>query len=176
MITLFRLLAILCLFYNVSVYAVNCYQDQRGGNTQIRGTLPSFRIPENAQPGQKIWESDDVNVTVYCDNATGWRADDPAENIYAWIKMPAINSADILNNPYLTFGVTYNGVDYEDSDVGIDTFACLDKYEQYYGGIYHDPVCNGSTLQKNVTFNARFRAYVKFKARPAVDQTWILAW
>ncbi|UGD64099.1 fimbrial protein [Escherichia coli] len=172
MITLFRLLAILCLFYNVSVYAVNCYQDQRGGNTQIRGTLPSFRIPENAQPGQKIWESDDVNVTVYCDNATGWRADDPAENIYAWIKMPAINSADILNNPYLTFGVTYNGVDYEDSDVGIDTFACLDKYEQYYGGIYHDPVCNGSTLQKNVTFNARFRAYVKFKARPAVDQTW----
>ncbi|HFG3318790.1 TPA: pilus assembly protein, partial [Escherichia coli] len=44
MITLFRLLAILCLFYNVSVYAVNCYQDQRGGNTQIRGTLPSFRI------------------------------------------------------------------------------------------------------------------------------------
>lgn len=24
---------------------------------------------------------------------------------------------------------------------------------------------------KNVTFNARFRAYVKFKARPAVDQT-----
>lgn len=60
-------------FYNVSVYAVNCYQDQRGGNTQIRGTLPSFRIPENAQPGQKIWESDDVNVTVYCDNATGWK-------------------------------------------------------------------------------------------------------
>lgn len=41
-------------FYNVSVYAVNCYQDQRGGNTQIRGTLPSFRIPENAQPGQKF--------------------------------------------------------------------------------------------------------------------------
>lgn len=107
MITLFRLLAILCLFYNVSVYAVNCYQDQRGGNTQIRGTLPSFRIPENAQPGQKIWESDDVNVTVYCDNATGWRADDPAENIYAWIKMPAINSADILNNPYLVMLPTY---------------------------------------------------------------------
>ncbi|NYY74453.1 hypothetical protein DMH88_07375 [Escherichia coli] len=39
MITLFRLLAILCLFYNVSVYAVNCYQDQRGGNTQIRGNF-----------------------------------------------------------------------------------------------------------------------------------------
>ena len=111
-------------------------------------------------------------MTLYCDNATGWRADDPAENIYAWIKMPAINSADILNNPYLTFGVTYNGVDYEDSNVAIDTFACLDKFEQYYDGFYHNPVCNGRTLQKNVTFNARFRVYVKFKSRPVVDQTW----
>lgn len=109
--------------------------------------LPS-EFQKTPSRDKKFGESDDVNVTVYCDNATGWRADDPAENIYAWIKMPAINSADILNNPYLTFGVTYNGVDYEDSDVGIDTFACLDKYEQYYGGIYHDPVCNGSTLQK----------------------------
>ena len=39
--------------------------------------------------------------------------------------------------------------------------------EQYYNGYYYDPVCNGSTLQKNVTFNAHFRVYVKFKSRPA---------
>lgn len=54
MITLFRLLAILCLFYNVSVYAVNCYQDQRGGNTQIRGTLPSFRIQKTPSRDKKF--------------------------------------------------------------------------------------------------------------------------
>ncbi|MCZ8784010.1 pilus assembly protein [Escherichia albertii] len=172
MIKLFRLLAILCLFFNISAYAVDCYQNNHGGNTRIIGELAAFRIPENAQPNQKIWESGDINVTVYCDNAPGWTQGNPTEDVYAWIKMPAINSADVLNNPYLTFGVTYNGVDYENSNVGIDTFACLDKYEQLYSGIYHDPVCNGTTLQKNVTFNARFRVYVKFKSRPTTDRTW----
>lgn len=171
MITLFRLLAILCLFFNVSAFAVDCYQDGYRGTTLINGDLPAFKIPENAQPGQKIWESGDINITVYCDNAPGWTTDNPSENIYAWIKLPQINSADMLNNPYLTFGVTYNGVDYEGINERIDTHACLDKYEQYYNGYYYDPVCNGSTLQKNVTFNAHFRVYVKFKSRPAGDQT-----
>ncbi|HBC9289535.1 TPA: pilus assembly protein [Escherichia coli] len=86
--------------------------------------------------------------------------------------MPAINNADVLNNPYLTFGVTYNGVDYEANNFGIDTLACLDKFEQYYGGYYHDPICNGTSLQKSVTFNARFRAYVKLISRPPTDITW----
>lgn len=171
MITLFRLLAILCLFFNVSAFAVDCYQDGYRGTTLINGDLPTFKIPENAQPGQKIWESGDINITVYCDNAPGWSSNNPSENVYAWIKLPQINSADMLNNPYLTFGVTYNGVDYEGTNEKIDTHACLDKYEQYYNGYYHDPVCNGSTLQKNVTFNAHFRVYVKFKSRPAGDQT-----
>ncbi|HCQ4572568.1 TPA: hypothetical protein OKV73_000215 [Escherichia albertii] len=65
MIKLFRLLAILCLFFNVSAYAVDCYQNNHGGNTRIIGELAAFRIPENAQPNQKIWESSDINVTVY---------------------------------------------------------------------------------------------------------------
>lgn len=55
MITLFRLLAILCLFFNVSAFAVDCYQDGYRGTTLINGDLPAFKIPENAQPGQKIW-------------------------------------------------------------------------------------------------------------------------
>ncbi|EOT8593153.1 pilus assembly protein, partial [Escherichia coli] len=169
MITLFRLLAILCLFFNVSAFAVDCYQNSKTSNpiNTINVTLPTFKIPENAQPGKKIWESGDVNITVYCDNATGWTRNNPTEDIYAWIKLPAINSTDMLNNPYLTFGVTYNGMDYEGINEGIDTNGCLDKYEQIYSGIYHDPVCNGSTLQKGVTFNAHFRVYVKFKSRPA---------
>ncbi|EHG6156571.1 pilus assembly protein [Escherichia fergusonii] len=173
MITLFRLLAILCLFFNVSAFAVNCYQNSKTDNpiNTINVILPTFKIPENAQPGQKIWESGDVNITVYCDNATGWTRSNPTENIYAWIKLPAINSTEMLNNPYLTFGVTYNGIDYEGINEGIDTNACVDKYEQLYNGIYHSPVCNSSTLQKGVTFNAHFRVYVKFKSRPAGDQT-----
>ena len=56
MITLFRLLAILCLFFNVSAFAVDCYQDGYRGTTLINGDLPAFKIPENAQPGQKIFQ------------------------------------------------------------------------------------------------------------------------
>ncbi|MCV5639339.1 pilus assembly protein, partial [Escherichia coli] len=32
MITLFRLLAILCLFFNVSAFAVDCYQNSKTSN------------------------------------------------------------------------------------------------------------------------------------------------
>lgn len=41
MITLFRLLAILCLFFNVSAFAVDCYQDGYRGTTLINGDLPA---------------------------------------------------------------------------------------------------------------------------------------
>ncbi len=83
MITLFRLLAILCLFFNVSSYAVDCYQNAKNGPITITADIPSFRIPENAKPGQKIWESSDINVTVYCDNAPGWTKNNQTENIFA---------------------------------------------------------------------------------------------
>ena len=43
MITLFRLLAILCLFFNVSAFAVDCYQDGYRGTTLINGDLPAFK-------------------------------------------------------------------------------------------------------------------------------------
>lgn len=65
MIMLFRLLAILCLFFNVSSYAVDCYQDQNKGPILIQKAMPPFKIPQNAQPGQKIWESDDISVHVF---------------------------------------------------------------------------------------------------------------
>ena len=86
MITLFRLLAILCLFFNVSAFAVDCYQDGYRGTTLINGDLPAFKIPENAQPGQKIWESGDINITVYCDNAP-----DGQQTIHQKISMPGSN-------------------------------------------------------------------------------------
>lgn len=172
MINLFRLLALLCVFHSASTFAVDCYQNSKGGETNVTSVVPAFTIPANAKLGQKIWESSDISVTVYCDNAPGWSKNNPTEDIFAWIKLSAFNSDDILNNPYLTFGVTYAGVDHEINGEGIDTHACLDKFEQYYDGIYHDPVCNGSTLQKSVTFNARFRLYVKLKALPQTETTW----
>ena len=72
----------------------------------------------------------------------------------------------------LLFGVTYDGVDYEGINQGIKTGACLDRIDQKpLPNIYHDPVCNGSVLQKNVSFNARFRLYIKVKAIPPDSST-----
>ena len=165
MITLFRLLAILCLFFNVSSYAVDCYQDKNKGPTLIQKAMPPFRIPQNAQPGQKIWESDDISVHVFCNNAGDWSASAPTETIHAWIKLSEFNDPVVLNNPYLKFGVTYNGQDFEANGQGIDTRACLDR-KNATGNQYTTKACNGTTYQKNVEFNARFRLYVKLLAIP----------
>ncbi len=168
---LFSFLALLTCLFSLPSWAVDCYQNSKGGLTEAKIELPSFTIPSDITLNQKVWESPDITMTVYCDNATGWSKSNQTEDLYAWIKLSAFNSTEVLNNPYFTFGVTYNGADYEGNDQGIDTGACLDKFEQYYDGIYHDPVCNGSTLQKNITFNARFRLYVKVKAIPPDSTT-----
>ncbi|EGQ5291427.1 pilus assembly protein [Enterobacter sp. DTU_2021_1002640_1_SI_PRY_ASU_LCPMC_013] len=162
----YLLFGIILFISSFSSWAVDCYQNNKGGATTYTANLPSFTVPSNAVLGSKIWESSDVNITVYCDNAPGWTKTVQTEDIFAWIKLSKVNSADVINNPYFTFGVSYNGVDHEMTDEGIDTGACLDKYEEYYDGIWHNPVCNGSTLQKSITFPARFRLYVKLKAFP----------
>ncbi|MDM4205642.1 pilus assembly protein [Klebsiella spallanzanii] len=164
-------LALLTCLFSMPSWAVNCYQNSKGGLTEAKIDLPSFTIPSDITLNQKVWESPDINITVYCEDASGWSKSTQTEDLYAWIKLSAFNSTEVLNNPYFTFGVTYNGADYEGTDQGIDLNVCLDKHDEYYGGTYHNPVCNGSTLQKNMTFNARFRLYVKVKAIPADSTT-----
>lgn len=160
---LFGIIICICSF---SSWGVDCYQNSYGGATKYTANLPSFTVPSNATIGSKIWESSEINITVYCDNAPGWTRNNQTEDIYAWIKLSQVNSPDIINNPYFTFGVNYNGADHEMTDEGINTGACLDKYEQFYSGFWYYPVCNGSTLQKSITFPARFKLYVKLKTFP----------
>ncbi|WP_449404758.1 pilus assembly protein [Klebsiella grimontii] len=165
-------LALLACLFSFPAWAVDCYQNTYGGPVSATLTLPPFTIPNDIQLGKKIWESSDINITVYCDKASEWSPSNPTENIYAWIKLSAFNSGDVLNNPYFTFGVTYAGVDYEGINQGINTGACLDRIDQApIPNVYHDPVCNGSSLQKNITFNARFRLYVKIAAIPPDSST-----
>ncbi|MCS2167435.1 fimbrial protein [Scandinavium manionii] len=151
-----------------NTWAVDCYQNHKGGKIEYKMQLPTFTVPSDAVLGAKIWESPDFNITVYCDNAAEWHSSNQTEELYAWINLTdaSVNDPAVINNPYFTFGVTYNGVDHESLDEGINTNECLDKYESIYDGIYHDPVCNGQTLQKSTTFNARVRLYVKLKAIP----------
>ena len=167
MIMHFRLLAILCLFFNVSSYAVDCYQNERFGNIEINKPMPAFKVPQDAKPGQKIWESDDIATTVFCNRAVNWSESNPYENVHAWIKIAEFNDPSVINNPYLTFGVTYNGQDYEGNNQGIDTGYCLDRPSPYQ--IVTNTCTNTGVLQREITFNARFRLYVKLKQYPPKD-------
>ncbi|HDS4423644.1 TPA: pilus assembly protein, partial [Enterobacter cloacae] len=107
-------IALLCLFSS-SAWAMDCYKDSLGGQSLVTTTLPTFTVPANAPAGQKIWESGDLLVTVYCDHATRDStkpvSQDPwSEHVYAYI-LDSFHNTDSLmtNNPYLAFGVTYNG-------------------------------------------------------------------
>ncbi|WEF29863.1 pilus assembly protein [Klebsiella aerogenes] len=168
--TLFRLCCLLLALFIAPAWAVECYQNNAGGLTSVTATLPAFTIPNDAQIGKKIWESPDINITVYCQNASGWRIIETTEEVYAWVKLPELNGSDVLNNPYFTFGVTYNGADHEGIREGIPTHTCMDRYSDS-SKAYHAPDCNGTTLQKNITFPARFRLYAKLKAFPPDDKT-----
>lgn len=162
---------VICCMFSSSAWALNCYKDSSGGASLVTTTLPAFTVPANAPQGQKIWESGDLLVTVYCDSATRDNtkpvSQDPwSENVYAYI-LDSFHNTDSLvtNNPYLAFGVTYSGVDYDTPDIKIDTGACLDRKDDKWGN-YSVAECNGTTIQKNVTFTVRFRLYVKLKAVP----------
>ncbi|BBT92284.1 pilus assembly protein [Enterobacter mori] len=164
------LIAIFCLFSS-SAWALNCYKNGPGGSSEFTTTLPAFNVPANAPPGQKIWESGDLLVTVYCDSATRDHKksvqDDPwSEDIFVYI-LDSYHNTDsmVTNNPNLAFGVTYNGIDYDTPDIKIDTGACLDKMEDNTRK-YQVAACNGTTIQKSVSFTARFRLYVKLKTVP----------
>lgn len=166
----FAVIALLSLFSS-SAWALDCYKDSKGGANVVNTTLPWFTVPANAPAGQKIWESGDLLVTVYCDNASrdhtkSVQQDPWSENIHAYI-LDSFHNTDslITNNPYLAFGVTYNGVDYDIPDIKIDTGACLDKMDDFDKSYKH-AACNGSTIQRNVTFTVRFRLYVKLKTVP----------
>jgi hypothetical protein len=177
--TLFAVITALLCLCSSSAWAVDCYKDARGGGSVVTTTLPAFTIPTNATIGQKVWESGDLLVTVYCDNATRDHTkpveQDPwSEDIFAYI-LDSFHNTDSLvtNNPYLAFGVTYNGVDYDTPDIKIDTGACLDKRPDS-NNRYDYAECNGITPQKSTTFSVRFRLYVKLRSIPTQPSEYTL--
>jgi hypothetical protein len=67
------LFTLLMALFSSSSWAVDCYQRVHGGPTDYTVTLPPFMVPVDAPLGSKIWESRDINITVYCDNARAGR-------------------------------------------------------------------------------------------------------
>ncbi|MEO3990220.1 type 1 fimbrial protein [Pseudocitrobacter cyperus] len=172
---------LLCLFALIlltmlplrSALAVHCYLGSSGGSVEGYSNIEPFAVPSNARPGDKIWESNDIKIPVYCDNGT---ADNMmSEDIYAWL-----NPYHSVNDPYYQLGVTYEGVDYDASQgsIGIDTRQCLDNQKlsiytpaQIKASGWEDRLCskNVNDIHFSRTFTARMRLYVKIITMPPHD-------
>ena len=118
------LLLVICLLFLPlkSALALNCYFGTSGGTVEKSEAIQPFAVPGNAKPGDKIWESDDIKIPVYCDNNTNGNFE--SEHVYAWV-----NPYPGVQDRYYQLGVTYNGVDY-DANQGksrIDTNQCIDS-------------------------------------------------
>lgn len=159
-----------------AAWAVHCYLGASGGPTDKYQTIEEFAVPDNAQVGDKIWESGDIKVPVYCDN--GSRNDGHAnvgEDVFAWV-----NPYSSVDDPFYQLGVTYAGVDYDATQgaVGIDTNTCIDNvyYQKFTPAQIRASGWEGNLCSKNAddthysrTFVARMRLYVKIKAMPPHD-------
>ena len=150
--------------------ALNCYLGTQNGPVEQTNTVSEFSIPSNAIVGQKIWESNDIKIPVYCDKNTA--SDHESEDVFAWV-----NPYPSVSDHYYELGVTYEGVDYAATGqtYGVDTHQCLDNNslsnytpEQLKTMGWEHFICSGNAwdVHTSRTFMARFRLYVKLKALP----------
>ncbi len=169
------LLLVICLLFLPlkSALALNCYFGTSGGTVEKSEAIQPFAVPGNAKPGDKIWESDDIKIPVYCDNNTNGNFE--SEHVYAWV-----NPYPGVQDRYYQLGVTYNGVDY-DASLGksrIDTNQCIDSKniniytpEQIIAMGWQNKICSGdpANIHMSRTFLARMRLYVKIREMPPHD-------
>ncbi|EKI0252076.1 type 1 fimbrial protein [Enterobacter asburiae] len=150
--------------------ALNCYLGTQNGPVEQTKTVSEFSIPSNAKVGQKIWESSDIKIPVYCDRNTASNHEN--EDVFAWV-----NPYPSTSDPYYELGVTYEGMDYDATGqtFGVDTHQCLDNNslssytpEQLKELGWDNFLCtkNAMDMHTSRTFAARFRLYVKLKAIP----------
>ena len=101
-------LLVICLLFLPlkSALALNCYFGSSGGSVEKSEAIQPFAVPGNAKLGDKIWESDDIKIPVYCDNNTNGNFE--SEHVYA-----RVNPYPGVQDRYYQLGVTYNGVDYD---------------------------------------------------------------
>lgn len=143
-------LLVICLLFLPlkSALALNCYFGSSGGSVEKSEAIQPFAVPGNAKLGDKIWESDDIKIPVYCDNNTNGNFE--SEHVYAWV-----NPYPGVQDRYYQLGVTYNGVDY-DANQGksrIDTNQCIDSKnidiytpEQIIAMGWQNKICSGDPL------------------------------
>ncbi|WP_440239058.1 hypothetical protein [Escherichia coli] len=153
-------------FSALPVWAMDCYAEHEGGNTVVIGYVPRISIPSNGKKGDKIWQSSEYFMNVFCNNALP--APSPGEEYpSAWtnIMMFLPGGQDFYNQNSYIFGVTYNGVDYDSTAPNaIAAPECIDiKGAGTFNNHYKNPaVCSGGPEpQLSVTFPARVQLYIK---------------
>ncbi|STI19022.1 putative fimbrial protein [Escherichia coli] len=123
--------------------------------------------------GDKIWESDDIKIPVYCDNNTNGNFE--SEHVYAWV-----NPYPGVQDRYYQLGVTYNGVDLTPtrekaastltSVLTVRTLTFIPP-EQIIAMGWQNKICSGdpANIHMSRTFLARMRLYVKIREMPPHD-------
>ena len=82
---LLTVIAFIMGFSALPVWAMDCYAEHEGGNTVVIGYVPRISIPSNGKKGDKIWQSSEYFMNVFCNNALP--APSPGEEYpSAWTK------------------------------------------------------------------------------------------
>ena len=119
--------------------ALDCVEKGTGIVNKPPIPVGKLAIPANVPPGTKIWESNDISVTAYCDNVLGSITD--IVHFYFNPKSESVGQGLLL-------GVSYNGQDLEQNEQRLSTNS--------------PPIVRG----QNVTVNVTFRLYIKVSGNP----------
>ncbi|MCB5309174.1 fimbrial protein [Yersinia massiliensis] len=127
------------LLFSQAVYALDCVE--KGTGTVIKPAIPigQLAIPSNVPAGTKVWQSNDITVTAYCDNVLGSVTDQ------VWFYFNPLHQS---LGQGLQLGVSYNGQDLETNSARLNTNTT--------------PIRTG----QNVTVTVTFRLYIKVTGNP----------
>lgn len=119
-------------------YALDCVEKSSGKANPIPIPVESLAIPSNVPQGTKVWESNVIHVTAYCDNVLFGR---DVVHFYFNPKNAALGEG-------LKMGVSYNGRDLEQNSQRLSTGSA--------------PIRKG----QSVTVDVDFRLYIKVSGKP----------
>ena len=128
----------LLFLFNTPTQALDCVE--KGTNMADPPAIPvdSLAIPSNVPKGTKVWESNPIHVTAYCDNVLFGR---DVVHFYFNPKNAALGQG-------IKMGVSYNGRDLEENSQRLSTNS--------------RPISKG----QNVTVDVEFRLYIKVTGNP----------
>ncbi|WP_254611965.1 fimbrial protein [Serratia fonticola] len=139
-----RLLHFITLFFSLGLFAhtaqaLDCVEADTGLVDMPAIPIGPLAIPSNTPQNTKVWESNDISMTAYCDNVLGTIID--VVHFYFNPRSQSIGEGLLL-------GVTYNGQDLEQ--------------DQQRASTNSTPIQRG----ESVTIPVTFRLYIKVNGLP----------